>query len=198
MEDDTEGTAQPPSTAHAAAELIPLVYDELRRLAINRMAREAPGQTLQATALVHEAYLRVTRTGNDPRWQNRGHFFAAAAEAMRRILIDRARRRGRIKHGGELERAELAESKIIAPVVDDHLLAVDEVLERFVEVDPEGAQLVKMRYFTGLTLQEIAEASEVSLRTVNRQWSYASAWLKRELGRMNPEISDTFPEEKGH
>ena len=166
----------------AAAELIPLVYQELRRLAIHRMASEAAGNvTLQATALVHEAYLRLTKTGNDPRWDNRGHFFAAAAEAMRRILIDRARSRACVKRGGEFARTELHESRIEAPIDDDKLLAIDEVLERFAIADPEGAQLVKMRYFTGLTLQEVADSTGFSISTIKRQWSYASAWLKREL-----------------
>ena len=146
----TPGSDSKPNTA---ADLIPIVYDELRRLAIHRMAGESPGNnTLQATALVHEAYMRLTQTGEDPRWENRGHFFAAAAEAMRRILIDRARSRNAMKRGGDMARTELHESRIEAPVDDDRLLALDEVLERFATVDPEGAQLVKMRYFTGLLL----------------------------------------------
>lgn len=180
----------PDQDPRAAAELIPLVYQELRRLAIYRMTGEAAENvTLQATALVHEAYLRLTKTGNDPRWENRSHFFAAAAEAMRRILIDRARSRSSKKRGGDFARTELHESRIEAPVGDDQLLAIDEVLERFAEADPEGAQLVKMRYFTGLTLQEVADATGVSLSTTKRQWSYASAWLKRELAKMDQEKS---------
>jgi RNA polymerase sigma factor (TIGR02999 family) len=175
--------------ASPAVELIPVVYDELRRLAIHHMSGEAAGNTLQATALVHEAYLRLTKTGEDPRWENRGHFFAAAAEAMRRILIDRARQRNRLKRGGDLARTELHESNIEAPLIDDDLLAVDEALERFATVDPEGADLVKMRYFTGLTLQEVAEVTGISLSTVNRQWAYARAWLKRELEKELPRKS---------
>ena len=165
----------------AAAELLPLVYEELKRLASYRMAQEAPNQTLQATALVHEAYLRLTHTGEDPRWQNKAHFFSAAAEAMRRILIDRARKRNRIKNGGELKRTFYDPSQIEAPAGDGELLAIDEALERFFKIDPEGAELVKLRFFVGLTLQEIAETTGVSLRTVKRHWVYARAWLKKEL-----------------
>ena len=123
----------------AAAEILPQVYEELKRLASYRMAQEASNQTLQATALVHEAYLRLTHTGEDPRWQNKAHFFSAAAEAMRRILIDRARRRNRIKHGGEIARTNFDQSRIEAPAGDGELLAIDEALARFCEVDPEGA-----------------------------------------------------------
>jgi RNA polymerase sigma factor (TIGR02999 family) len=165
----------------AAGELLPLVYDELKRLAAHRMAQESPGQTLQATALVHEAYLRLTHTGEDPRWKNKAHFFGAAAEAMRRILIDRARKRNRFKRGGEMKRTIFDQSQIEAPAGDAELLAIDEALGRFAKVDSAGAELVKLRYFVGLTLQEIAEATGVSLRTVKRQWTYARVWLKKEL-----------------
>ena len=165
----------------AAAEMLPLVYEELRRLATHRMAQEAPGQTLQATALVHEAYLRLAKPGDAPRWQNRRHFFGAAAEAMRRILIEHARARNRIKRGGEMKRTVFDQSQIEAPAVDGELLKVNEALERFAKVDPEGAELVKLRYFVGLTLQEMADATGVSLRTVKRQWAYARVWLKKDL-----------------
>lgn len=165
----------------AAAEMLPLVYEELKRLAAHRMAKESPGQTLQATALVHEAYLRLTHTGKDPRWQNKAHFFGAAAEAMRRILIDRARKRSRIKRGGEMQRTHFDPSRIEAPANDLEMLAIDEALERFAKVDCEAANLVKLRYFVGLTLEEIAEATGVSHSTVKRQWTYARAWLKKEL-----------------
>lgn len=164
-----------------AAGILPLVYDELKRLASQRMARESPGQTLQATALVHEAYLRLTRTGEDPRWENRAHFFGAAAEAMRRILIDRARARNRIKRGGEVRRTVFDTSKIEGLAPDRELLDLSDALDRFAEVDPTGADVVKMRYFVGLTLQEIADATGVSLPTVKRQWAYARAWLRKEL-----------------
>ena len=144
------------SERKAAAELIPVVYDELRRLAIHRMTNEAPGNnTLQATALVHEAYLRLTKTGEDSKWESRGHFFGAAAEAMRRILIDRARNRNRLKRGGGIQHEDLAESRIMAPAPDDELLVIDEALDRFARIDPDGAELVKKRYFAGLTLQHL-------------------------------------------
>ena len=164
-----------------SGDLLPLVYEELKCLAAHRMAQESPGQTLQATALVHEAYLRLAKPGDDPRWKNRRHFFAAAAEAMRRILIDRARARNRIKRGGEMKRTVFDQSQIEAPAVDGELLRVNAALERFAKVDPMGAELVKLRYFVGLTLQEMADATGVSLRTVKRQWAYARVWLKKDL-----------------
>ena len=176
----------------AAAEMLPLVYEELRRLAIHRMAQEAPGQTLQATALVHEVYLRLARNGEDPRWQNTAHFFGAAAEAMRRILIDRARSRNRIKRGGEMKRTIFEQSQIEAPGSDGELLEIDESLRRFAEIDPEGAELVKMRYYVGLTLQEVADATGVSLRTVKRHWTYARAWLKKDLEEGDDTPRDLF------
>ena len=167
--------------ACSAADMLPLVYEELKRLAAHRMAQESPGQTLQATALVHEAYLRLSKNDHDKHWQNRRHFFGAAAEAMRRILIDRARSRNRIKRGGEMKRTVFEQSQIEAPAADADLLDIDEALERFAKVSPESVELVKLRYFVGLTLQEVADVTEVSLRTVKRQWTYARAWLKREL-----------------
>jgi len=168
--------------AKASEELLPLVYDELRRLAHARMAREAP-QTLQPTALVHEAYLRLV--GNaDPRWENRGHFFAAAAEAMRRILIERARRVARHKHGGDYVFVELpAETPALKQPQPEDLLAVDMALDRLEAQDPAMADVVKLRFFAGLTEPEIAAATERSERTVRRQWVAARAWLRREMQR---------------
>lgn len=170
---------------HASEELLALVYTELRHLAASKMAREAPGQTLQATALVHEAWLRVAgpADGPQPRWNGRAHFFGAAAEAMRRILIDRARRKQAQRHGGGQERVDVDEVEIAAPVNDDELLAVNEALEKFTTEDPEKAELVKLRYFVGLSLDEAAEILGISVRTADRQWAYAKAWLRHEVRR---------------
>jgi RNA polymerase sigma factor (TIGR02999 family) len=166
--------------AKAADELLPLVYDELRRLAAFKMARETPGQTLQPTALVHEAWLRIS---NDPKaqWDGRGHFFAAAAEAMRRILIDRARRKHAARHGGGSEHANVDEVDIAAPAEEDELLAVNEALNRFSAVDAKKAELVKLRYFIGLTIEEAATVLGISEPTAKRWWAYARAWLFREI-----------------
>jgi RNA polymerase sigma factor (TIGR02999 family) len=161
---------------HAAEELFPLVYDELRKLAAAKMAHEAEGQTLQPTALVHEAWLRLG-ADSQPAWQNRAHFFSAAAEAMRRILIDRARRRQRVRHGGEAERADIAEAEIVAPGDDERLLAVHEHLDALARHDATKADVVKLRFFVGLSEREIAEALGVTERTVERHWAYAKAWL---------------------
>ncbi len=165
---------------HAADELLPLVYEELRKLAAQKMARESPGQTLQATALVHEAWLRL---GGDqqPEWQNRAHFFAAAAEAMRRILIDNARRKTSLRHGGGAERVNLDGLEVAAGMDDHQLLALDEALDRLAEHDAEKAQLVKLRFFAHLTNAQAAKVLGVSEPTVKRYWSYARAWLFREL-----------------
>jgi RNA polymerase sigma factor (TIGR02999 family) len=165
----------------AAEQLLPLVYDELRQLAAQKLAHEQPGQTLQATALVHEAYLRLL--GQEPRqqWNSRGHFFAAAAEAMRRILVEVARRRARHKHGGDRERIELDASAIIAPEAGDDLIALDEALDRLATEDPLSANLVKLRYFAGLTIPQAAEALGVSPRKADFLWSFARAWLRREI-----------------
>jgi len=159
---------------HAAAELLPLVYDELRRLAAAQMAREKPGQTLTATALVHEAYLRLVA---NPEFANRGHFFAAAAEAMRRILVENARRRRRLKHGGAFARAELEPDLIAAPEPDADLLALDEALSELEQHDEPAARLVKLRYFAGLGHQEAAAAMGITRRTADRLWALARAWL---------------------
>jgi RNA polymerase sigma factor (TIGR02999 family) len=163
----------------AAAELLPLVYDELRKLAVARLAGEKAGQTLQPTALVHEAYLRLV---GDQQFAGRGHFFAAAAEAMRRILVEQARRKGRVKRGGGLRRQPLEGNEPAAGSADaPDLLALDEVLGRLEAASPRRAQLVKLRYFGGLTLPEAAEALGVSRSTAEADWTYAKAWLKREL-----------------
>jgi RNA polymerase sigma factor (TIGR02999 family) len=165
----------------AAGQLLPLVYDELRRLAARRLAREKPGQTLQATALVHEAYLHLVDAEGSRPWQGRGHFFAAAAEAMRRILIDSARRKRRPKHGGERHRVDLDDAgDAIAPPVDD-LLALDEALERLSAVDRASADLVKLHYYAGLSIDEAAAALGISPRTADRRWAYARAWLRQEM-----------------
>ena len=170
-----------------ARELLPLVYDELRRLAAQRMARESPGQTLQATALVHEAYLRLVGGNPDRPWEGRGHFFAAAAEAMRRILVENARRRHRLKRGGHRGRVDLDAASPAAPETDDDLLALDEALEKLAAKDPVKAQLVQLRIFAGLTLAEAAEILGLSPATADRYWAYARAWLRVEIaGRDEP------------
>jgi RNA polymerase sigma factor (TIGR02999 family) len=165
----------------AAGRLLPLVYDELRRLAAAQVAREKPGQTLDATALVHEAYLRLV--GPDPGrgWDGRGHFFAAAAEAMRRILVENARRKRRVKHGGGRRRIDLDEASAVAPSPADDLLALDEALTRLAARDPVRAELVKLRFFARLTMSEAAEALGVSLATAERYWTFARTWLYAEL-----------------
>jgi RNA polymerase sigma factor (TIGR02999 family) len=164
----------------AADALLPLVYDELRRLAAQRMAGEAPGQTLQATALVHEAWLRLG--GDDqPGWQNRAHFFAAAAEAMRRILIDKARHKNYLRHGGGAERVNLDGLDLAASVDDEQLLALNEALDHLAAHDATKAQVVKLRFFAGLTNEQVARVLGVSEPTVKRHWAYARAWLFREM-----------------
>jgi RNA polymerase sigma factor (TIGR02999 family) len=168
----------------AAEELLPLVYDELRRLAAQRLAQERPGQTLEATALVHEAYVRLVDTDLAQRWDSRGHFFAAAAEAMRRILVERARRRGRVRHGGGLRRLELAETEIAVDTSDDEeILQLDEGLDRLAAVRPQAAELVKLRFFSGLTAEEAAPMVGLSPRTARRLWAFARAWLRRDMER---------------
>jgi len=163
-----------------AEELLPLVYDELRRLAAHKMVNERPGQTLQATALVHEAWLRLSG-GEGQRWDNRTHFFGAAAEAMRRILIERARRRQRARHGGGQERVDFDDVAIAAPENDERLLQVHEALDRLAVEDPLKAEVVKLRFFVGLTEREVAEVLGVSERTVERHWAYAKPWLFRAI-----------------
>jgi RNA polymerase sigma factor (TIGR02999 family) len=168
----------------AAEQLLPLVYDELRRLAARRLAREKPGQTLQATALVHEAYLRLVDTDLVRRWDSRGHFFAAAAEAMRRILVERARRRGRVRHGGGLRRLDLSDTEVAVDTADDEeILRLDEALDRLAAVRPQAAELVKLRFFSGLTAEEAAPMVGLSPRTARRLWAFARAWLRRDMER---------------
>ena len=166
---------------HAAGQLLPLVYDELRRLAAQHLAREAPGQTLQATALVHEAYLRLVDTVKLQQWNSRGHFFAAAAEAMRRILVEAARRKRSEKHGGGLRRVSLDERDALAAAPPDDLLALDEALERLTHHDPKAAQLVKLHCFAGLTVEQAAEALGLSRTNAYRLWTFARAWLHSQL-----------------
>lgn len=165
----------------AAEELLPLVYDELRRLAAHRMANEAPGQTLQPTALVHEAWLRLTGDQNK-KWQGRAHFFGAAAEAMRRILIDRARRKRAARHGGGQQRVDIQEVDVASPTDDDQLLAVNEALDKLATEHKVEAELVKLRYFVGMTNDEAAEVLGISPRTAKHYWTHARAWLYREIG----------------
>jgi len=167
---------------NAAEELLPLVYEELRKLAAFKMSTEPAGQTLQPTALVHEAWLKLAGS-TQQQWRNRKHFFGAAAEAMRRILIDRARKRQRARHGHGLERIDLSEIDAPAPTDDDTLLIVDEALTRLAEESPARAELVKLRFFVGLSLPDTAEALGISESTVKRQWNYVRAWLFHELKR---------------
>jgi RNA polymerase sigma factor (TIGR02999 family) len=165
---------------HAADELLPLVYEELRKLAASRMAKENPGHTLQPTALVHEAWLRLVGDAN-VRWDGRAHFFGAAAEAMRRILIDRARRRHARRHGGDQERVALDAVEIAAPDGDDELLAVNDALDKLAAQDRQKAELVKLRYFAGMTIEEAAQVLRISEPTAKRYWTFAKAWLHREI-----------------
>lgn len=161
----------------AAKDLLPLVYDELRKLARDRLRREAPGQTLQPTALVHEAYLRLVESGSDISWDSRGHFFAAAAEAMRRILVNRAIRKARPKHGGDLKQQDIELNEPVQLDSSERLLEVNEALKQLESVSPDRAKLVKLRYFAGMTLPEAAQAMGVSRATASRHWAFAKAWL---------------------
>ncbi|MFO0881570.1 MAG: ECF-type sigma factor [Gemmataceae bacterium] len=163
----------------AAKQLLPLVYDELRRLAAHQLGHEKPGYTLQPTALVHEAYLRLIGGDPDRRWNGCGHFFAAAAESMRRILVEAARRKGRARHGGGRLRVELDTEVASSGEDDDDLLALDEALGRLAEIDPTAVRLVELRYFAGLTMSQAADALGVPLRSAERDWAYARAWLRR-------------------
>jgi len=169
--------------AFAAEQLLPLVYDELRKLAAHRMAQESPGHTLQPTALVHEAWLRLLKPEEQARFHNRSHFFAAAAEAMRRILIDSARRKLAMKRGGQLERVNLDAVELPLPLPADELIALDEALDRLKQVDPRAAEVVKLCFFTGLTQEQAASNLGISLRTTERLWAFAQAWLYREVKR---------------
>jgi len=168
----------------AAEKLLPLVYDELRKLAAARLSQEKPGQTLQATALVHDAYIRLVDVDQAKHWNSRGHFFAAAAEAMRRILVDQARRRGAAKRGGEAQREVLQDLAVFSGRPTEELLAVHDILDRLAEVDPVAANLVKLRFFVGLNMSEVAEALGISVRTAHDIWAYARTWLRQ---KMTPE-----------
>ncbi len=165
----------------AAADLLPLVYEELRKLAAAQLANEQPGQTLQPTALVHEAYLRLVGGANPEQWNGRGHFFAAAAVAIRRILIDNARRKQSLKCGGGFVRQDLDEVSPVVPEPREDILALDEALQKLTAVQPQAAELVQLLYFAGVTIQEAAQALDMSPRTAGRLWSYARAWLRREM-----------------
>lgn len=162
---------------HAVEQLLPLVYEQLRKLAAQKLAQEQPGQTLQATALVHEAYLRLV--DKEQCWNSRGHFFAAAAEAMRRILVEQARRRKTVKRGGLAAREPMELSEIAAPAPDEHLLAVNDALDELARTDPEAATLVNLRFFGGMTMTEAAEALGMSVRSAHDLWAYARSWLRR-------------------
>jgi RNA polymerase sigma factor (TIGR02999 family) len=167
---------------HAAEQLLPLVYDELRKLAAQKLAQEMPGQTLQATALVHEAYVRLVKVEKAREWKSRGHFFAAAAEAMRRILVDQARRKRSRKRGGDRLRVSFDEANHTAAEDSEEILAVDEALAALAATDAQAAELVKLRYFAGLSIPEAAEALGLPPRSANRLWAYARAWLRRAIG----------------
>jgi len=169
-----------PDEVQTTEQLLPLVYAELRRLAADKMAHENPGQTLQPTALVHEAWLKLGGEQNG-QWRNRNHFFAAAAEAMRRILTDNARRKLRVRHGGGQQRVDFDDCPTAADSEADHILAVSEALEKFAQLDPKRAELVKLRYFVGLTFEEAAEVFDISVPTAKRYWSFARAWLYEEI-----------------
>jgi RNA polymerase sigma factor (TIGR02999 family) len=172
--------------AHAAAQLLPLVYDELRQLAAAKLAQEKPGQTLQATALVHEAYLRLVDTDKAQHWNSRGHFFAACAEAMRRILVENARRKQADKHGGGRQRVELDGLELVVELPVENLAALDEALNRLAQRDAPTAQLVKLHCFAGLSIEQAADVLALSPRTAYRDWAFARAWLYREIAGGEP------------
>ena len=173
----------------AAEQLLPLVYDELRRLAMARLAEEKPGQTLQATALVHDAYIRLVDVAKAQHWNSRGHFFGAAAEAMRRILVNRARDKGRLKRGGSFQRVDLEQIELALDTPNEQLLAIDEAIESLEMESPQCAQVVKLRFFAGLSIEETAAAMRISASTVKRHWAYARAWLFDALREEDPPSS---------
>ena len=176
----------------ASERLLPLVYGELRKLAARRMSQEPAGQTLQATALVHEGFVRLVDVEHQQQWKSRGHFFGAAAEAMRRILVENARRKRRLKRGGDAERVDLDADQIEAPEIKHDLLALDEALERFAEHDPAKCELVKLRFFAGLTIEQAADVLGISTSTADRHWSFARAWLYRQISDEGAE-ADSAP-----
>jgi RNA polymerase sigma factor (TIGR02999 family) len=173
----------------AADQLLPLVYDELRKLAAQKLAQEKPGQTLEATALVHEAYLRLVDTDKEQHWNSRGHFFAAAAESMRRILVERARHKGRMRHGGGFRRVAILDVEVATPADEEQVLLLDEALIRLAAARPQAAEVVKLRFFVGLTLEEIAPLLALSPRTARRLWIFARAWLRRDMERSSESAS---------
>jgi RNA polymerase sigma factor (TIGR02999 family) len=167
----------------AASQLLPLVYDELRKLAAQKLARETPGQTVQPTALVHEAYLRLVGEDEEQHWDSRGHFFAAAAEAMRRILVEIARQKASLKRGGDRDRVDVVDSLLATPEPREDLVALDAALTRLAETDKQAAELVQLRYFAGLPIREVAEILGIAPRTADRLWAFARAWLHEEIER---------------
>jgi RNA polymerase sigma factor (TIGR02999 family) len=179
---------------HAAEQLLPLVYAELRKLAAQRLVQEKPGQTLQATALVHEAYLRLVGSDESQHWDSRGHFFAAAAEAIRRILVENARRKGRLKRGAEFARHDVHEIEIVAPGKPADILAIDEALCKLESTNDVAARLVKLRYFAGLTVKQAAAALGVSSRKADQIWAYARVWLLAEIGEGNAGETRSAPQ----
>jgi RNA polymerase sigma factor (TIGR02999 family) len=177
--------------AVAAEKLLPLVYEELRKLAAAKLTHENPGQTLQATALVHEAFVRLVDVENAQKWDSRGHFFAAAAEAMRRILVENARRRRQLKRGGQYRRTDMDDFPIVADEIKEDLLALDDALTKLNSVDADAARLVQLRYFTGLTIPQAAESLGISPRTADRLWAFARAWLHREISGTDEHAKDS-------
>ena len=177
--------------AVAAEKLLPLVYEELRKLAAAKLTHEHPGQTLQATALVHEAFVRLVDVENAQKWDSRGHFFAAAAEAMRRILVENARRRRQLKRGGQYRRTDMDDFPIVADEIKEDLLALDDALTKLNSVDADAARLVQLRYFTGLTIPQAAESLGISPRTADRLWAFARAWLHREISGTDEHTKDS-------
>ena len=187
----------------AASQLLPLVYDELRKLAAQKLARETPGQTLQATALVHEAYLRLVDVEKAQHWNSRGHFFAAATEAMRRILVEIARQKASLKRGGDRDRLPVVDDNLLsAPEPREDLVALDAALTKLSEIDKQAAELVQLRYFAGLPIPQIAEILGISPRTVDRIWAYAKAWLHQEINKPryfgNLQIRDVISSRTSH
>ncbi len=177
--------------SQAAEQLLPVVYDELRKLAAAKLASENPGQTLQATALVHEAYLRLVDSPQSQQWDGRGHFFAAAAQSMRRILVENARRKNRLKHGGDLNRQDLDVIPVVAPEIHEDLIALNAALDQLKLVDPQAVELVHLRYFVGLSNAEAAKILDISPRTADRVWAFARAWLHTEISGSEKESEKT-------
>ncbi|MEM7457351.1 MAG: ECF-type sigma factor [Planctomycetota bacterium] len=181
-EDGDDGAVnEPQDNLLSGEQLLPVVYRELRLLAAQRLANESPGQTLQATALVHEAFLRVRGSDDAKRWNNAGHFYAAAAEAMRRILIENARKKKRVRHGGEWNRADILEKDLAVDVQAEEIFAIDDALNCLSSIDPQAGEIVKLRYFTGMSIEEIAQAREIPRATAYRHWKFGRAWIRRHI-----------------